>query len=197
VEACLEALPERPSAARAPLSVEEIYRRYAPRVQRLVRRLLGNEADAEDATQEVFVHVLERLPTFRGECAFPTWLYRVALNTALAYRRRRAIRETCPLPEGLADVVQTTRHGGRRHHEATGPVRELLRHEAQQRVDAAIASLPPAYREVVERADLEERPCEDVARELGLSLAAVRNRLRRARGLLRARLRVEFAPEPS
>src|SRR5438270_1663659 len=76
-----------------PLSAEQVYRDYAPRVFNTARRMLSSDADAEDVTQDVLLQVVRKLPSFRGESAFPTWLHRVTVNTALSHRRKRAVRE--------------------------------------------------------------------------------------------------------
>src|SRR3974377_1720402 len=75
------------------LTAEQVFNDYAPRVYNLARRMLGNDADAEDVTQDVLLQVLRKLDTFRGQSAFPTWLHRVTVNAALAHRRKRAVRE--------------------------------------------------------------------------------------------------------
>src|SRR5579864_4181035 len=72
---------------------EQVFREYGPRVYNLARRMLGNDADAEDVTQDVLLQVVRKLDTFRGDSAFPTWLHRVTVNAALANRRKRATRE--------------------------------------------------------------------------------------------------------
>jgi len=74
--------PPEPTAT-APPSPEEVVREYGPWIYNLARRMLGNEADAEDVTQDVLLQVVRGLPTFRGEATFSTWLYRVAVNAAL------------------------------------------------------------------------------------------------------------------
>src|SRR5437867_13363789 len=84
-----------PSSAAGPgspaaLTPDQVFRDYAPRVYNLARRMLGNDADAEDVTQDVLLQVVRKLDTFRGESAFPTWLHRVTVNAALANRRKRA-----------------------------------------------------------------------------------------------------------
>src|SRR5437016_6143383 len=85
----------------APHSAEEVFHEYAPRVYNLARRMLSSDADAEDVTQDVLLQVVRKLPSFRGESAFPTWLHRVTVNAALAHRRKRAShnehREKAPL----------------------------------------------------------------------------------------------------
>src|SRR5437773_4553350 len=76
----------------AALTPDQVFRDYAPRVYNLARRMLGNDADAEDVTQDVLLQVVRKLDTFRGESAFPTWLHRVTVNAALAHRRKLATR---------------------------------------------------------------------------------------------------------
>src|SRR5262245_32254704 len=93
-------------------TVEEVFRDYAPRIYHLARRLLGNDADAEDVTQDVLLQLVRKLDTFRGESALPTWLHRVTVNAALAFRRRRATREDRQVPEPLDQFPQNGYHAG-------------------------------------------------------------------------------------
>src|SRR5437016_7348796 len=86
-------MPEPTHAQEQPLTAERVFREFAPRIYSLARRMLGNDADAEDVTQEVLLQVVRKLDTFRGESAFPTWLHRVTVNAALNYRRKRAQQE--------------------------------------------------------------------------------------------------------
>src|SRR2546427_3882572 len=96
------------------LTPERVFRDYAPRVYNLARRMLGNDADAEDVTQDVLLQVVRKLNTFRGESAFPTWLHRVTVNVALAHRRKRAVRE-----EHVAhDPLDVFLENGHFHHGA-------------------------------------------------------------------------------
>src|SRR4051812_44059066 len=79
------------------MTAEEVFHAYAPRVYNLARRLLGNEADAEDVTQDVLLQVVRKLGGFRGESGLFTWLHRVTVNAALALRRRHSRRaDLCP-----------------------------------------------------------------------------------------------------
>src|SRR6266508_4637335 len=75
------------------LTPERVFREFAPRVYHLARRMLGNDADAEDVAQDVLLQVVRKLGTFRGESNLATWLHRVTVNAALALRRKRARRE--------------------------------------------------------------------------------------------------------
>src|SRR5215212_1573198 len=77
----------------SPLSAEQVYHDYAPRVYNVARRMVSSDTDAEDVTQEVLLQVVRKLPTFRGDAAFPTWLHRVTVNAALSHRRKQAVRE--------------------------------------------------------------------------------------------------------
>src|SRR5438094_3729526 len=100
----------------APATAEEVFHDYGPRVYSLARRMLGTDADAEDVTQDVLVQVIRKLPTFRGESAFPTWLHRVTVNAALAHRQKRATRQQREVHDPLDQLFENGRH----HHPVTG-----------------------------------------------------------------------------
>jgi RNA polymerase sigma-70 factor (ECF subfamily) len=173
-------------------ALEEAFREQAPRVYHLARRLLGNPADAEDVTQDVFLQLARKLHTFRGESAFPTWLHRVAVNAALAYRRKRALREGYPLPDPLEDFREDGSHPAPVRRWATGPEDEALDRETHELIERAIARLPEIYRDVFVLADVEELPKAEIAEMLGLSVEAVKSRLHRARLLMRHTLAPYF-----
>jgi RNA polymerase sigma-70 factor (ECF subfamily) len=174
------------------LLTEKIVRKYAPRVYNLARRMLGNDEDAEDVTQDVFVQVLRHLPTFRGEAAFNTWLYRIAVNSTLTYRRKRALRKTYTLEEPFQEFADNGEHRGRVQRWAPGPEQLALDREVHQLIEKAMDQLPEAYRDVYVLADIEELPNPHIAEMLGLSLAAVKSRLHRARLLMRSLLAPYF-----
>src|SRR5436309_6538881 len=75
------------------LTAERLFTDYAPRVYSLARRMLGNDADAEDVTQDVLLQVVRKLSTFRGESDIGTWLHRITVNAAIAHRGKRARRQ--------------------------------------------------------------------------------------------------------
>lgn len=167
-------------------SPEQVYHDYAPRVYRMARRMLSSPSDAEDVTQDVLLKVLRMLPSFRGEAAFPTWLHRITVNTALSHRRKRAVRNE-HRAEGPPDVVLANEP-----QDLPGPEDQLVQQETRRLIEAAIAALPPRYRTVFIRADLEGAANADVAESLGLSLAAMKSRLHRARQMLREALAAHF-----
>ena len=172
--------------------VEKIVDEFAPRIYNLARRMLGNAADAEDVLQEVLLQVVRKLPTFRGEAAFSTWLYRVAVNAALNYRRNRAVREEHRVAEPLEDFDESGNHRVPVRPWVSAPVHEVLDHEAHQVIEEAIAKLPENYRDAYVLADVEQLPNAEIAHMLGLSVAAVKSRLHRARLLMRKALAPYF-----
>jgi RNA polymerase sigma-70 factor, ECF subfamily len=93
----------RRAQAGDPEATRDLYRRYAPRVYAVVRRLAGDEALAEDWAQEAWVRAFRALPGFRGDARFSTWLHRIAVNSALhgrRWRERRVAREV-EMPAGM------------------------------------------------------------------------------------------------
>src|SRR5713101_5245414 len=94
----------------AALTPDQVFRDYAPRVYNLARRMLGNDADAEDVTQDVLLQVVRKLNTFRGDASLTTWLHRVTVNAALAHRRKRATREHREVPDPLEMFTENGRH---------------------------------------------------------------------------------------
>src|SRR5881398_354363 len=126
-------MPETPHAPEQPLTAERVFREFAPRVYNLARRMLGNDADAEDVTQDVLLQVLRKLDTFRGESAFPTWLHRVTVNAALAHRRKKANRHEQPSAEPVDQMGDGHTHGPLRPWSAR-PEDAILDEERQQQV---------------------------------------------------------------
>jgi RNA polymerase sigma-70 factor (ECF subfamily) len=181
-----------PDPAETARTAERLFVAYAPRIYRLARHLLGNDADAEDATQDAFVQVLRKLPTFRAEAALPTWLYRVAVNAALECRRRRAAHVRHQVPGDPTAFAADERRLAPVPHRPQRPLDCALDRETHQRIADAIAHLPEEYRAVYVLADVEELSCPQIGEILGLSTAAVKSRLHRARLFMRRALAPYF-----
>jgi RNA polymerase sigma-70 factor (ECF subfamily) len=181
------------STSLAPVSEREVtpelvFREYVPRIYALARRMLGNDADAEDVTQDVLVQVVRKLHTFRGESQLGTWLHRVTVNAALAHRSRRANRqkhETSDIDETALDSAVLNAPVKRWH---SAPEEPVLTAEQAEVIEKAIAQLPEPYRDVYVLADIEQLSNADIAERLGLSVAAVKSRLHRARLRMREAL---------
>lgn len=182
-----EAVPPEPA-----LTAEQVYREYAPRVYNLARRMLGNNADAEDVTQDVLLQVVRKLGTFRGESAISTWLHRVTVNAALAFRRKRAGYHEHVMQDTLDQFPENGHGRGPVKHWAVGPEQAVLDRETQELIEKAIADLPEIYRDVYVLADVEGLPNAEIGTMLGLSLPAVKSRLHRARMLMRDELAPHF-----
>jgi RNA polymerase sigma-70 factor (ECF subfamily) len=168
---------------------EQIVDRYEARVFRLACRLTS-ETDAPDVLQDTFLQVYRNLPSFRGESQFGTWLYRIATNAALMLRRVRARR---PAESLDAFMPRFDEHGI--HAELPEQLKVACR--ADELVDrgvlaemarSGIARLPDLYRDAFVLRDLEEMSTSEVAQVLGVQPATVRQRVHRARLMLRGYL---------
>jgi RNA polymerase sigma-70 factor, ECF subfamily len=165
---------------------EMIVQRYQGRVYRLACRLTS-ETDAPDVLQETFLQTYRHLSSFRGDSQFGTWLYRIAINAALMHRRSRARRPTESLDAFLPQFDSEGRH-------VATPAELRIASRADELLDraflasearAALARLPDLYRDAFVLRDLEGLATADVARILDLEPATVRQRVHRARLLLR------------
>ncbi len=170
-----------------PLTPERVCREYAHRIYRVALRMLGNETDAEDVTQDVLLQVVRKLDTFRGESSVGTWLHRVTTNAVLALRRKRGGARERQMGEPTEDRAATPADDGRRKP-APDPAEQVQGRELSRLIDEATANLPDMYRQVFVLADVEGLANAEVGSILGLSLPAVKSRLHRARLLLRAAL---------
>jgi len=172
----------------------ELMVRHQERVYGLAMRLLRDSAEAEEVVQEVFLTALEKIPSFRGEAAFGTWLHRVAANAALMRLRRRRRAPDGLAAEPVEDLLP--RFDSQGHLVVQGPSHDwskradeqLSDHQIRQAVANAVQNLPDDYRIVFLLRDVEELSSEEMAEMLGVSVAAVKSRLHRARLALREKL---------
>ena len=152
---------------------ERVYRRHAARIHSLCSRMLSPE-EAEDLTQDVFIRAWQKLALFRGDSAFGTWLYRLAVNLVLARRQTHANHRS-RFDGGDPDVIPL-------------PAR---RDRPDLRVDfeAAVSTLPPGAREVFVLHDVEGYTHEEIAGLLNVTSGTSKSQLHRARMSLRQYLR--------
>jgi len=176
------------------LAFEDLVRRHQNHVYGLARRLTGDESDAADVLQETFLLVHRRLSTFRGEARFATWLYRIATNAARMQHRARRRRPAESLEEYLPRFDADGRHTAMPEalrvpcHAEERLDRRILAEKAR----AGIERLPDGHREAFVLRDLEELDTAEVADILGIEPAAVRQRVHRARLMLRGFLSEEM-----
>ena len=153
----------------------QVYGEFHPKIQRYLTRLLGtNEAD--DATQEVFAKISQALPQFRGESSLPTWIYRIATNTAYDRLRSPSFHRAGEVPLESAAPV---------HDPSTGVDQTLVRREMNECIDEYVARLPASYRSAVILSEHEGLTNQEIADTLGVSLETVKIRLHRGRARLR------------
>jgi len=176
---------------------EALVGRYQDKVYGLARRLTRRPADAEEVVQDTFVTVYRRLETFRGEARFSTWLYRVATNAALMLRRRQGRHPTESLDRYLPRFDRAGRHARDADHGRAARADEVIdRRRLARRAAEALERLPDRYRAPFVLRDLEEMPTAEVAAVLGVSNDVVRQRVHRARLMLRGYLSHLVGVEP-
>jgi RNA polymerase sigma-70 factor, ECF subfamily len=164
----------------------QLVREQTPALLRVTSRLLRSDDEARDAVQDAFVAAFRALPRFRAESRLATWIYRIAINAALARLRARASADEVSLDEWLPRFVED---GHAAEPSEPWPADAgAERREVRERVRAAIDRLPETYRTVVLLRDIEELTTDEAAQALGISTGAVKVRLHRARQALRALL---------
>ena len=185
-------MDQPPKAPAPPLTPEQVFTEYAARVYNLARRMLGNDADAEDVTQDVLLQVVRKLDTFRGESDISTWLHRVTVNAALAHRGKRARRQEHEVHDPLDNFLEDGHHGAAVKPWSVAPDQRALDQETHRLIEEAIARLPDIYRDVYVLADVEGLPNAEIGEMLELSVPAVKSRLHRARLMMRDALSPHF-----
>ncbi len=158
---------------------------YGGRLLAVARRILRNEEDARDATQEAFLLAFRALPRFEGASRISTWLHRIVVNAALMKIRSRKARPEEPI-EPLLPTFMEDGHSTVEFRAWEGGADELLeRSETRRLVRASIDRLPATYRTILILRDIEELETAEVADRLGITPNAVKIRLHRARQALR------------
>ncbi len=168
-----------------PPSWDEVVRNHSARVYRLAYRLTGNQHDAEDLTQEVFVRVFRSLSSYTPG-TFEGWLHRITTNLFLDLVRRRARIRFDALPDDAERLPSKDR----------GPAQIYADTHFDHDVQAALDRLPPDFRAAVVLCDLEGLSYEEIAATLGIKIGTVRSRIHRGRAQLRASL-AHRAPDSS
>ena len=164
--------------------------KYQHKVVKLVMRYVRNPAEAEDVAQEAFIKAYRALPRFRGDSAFYTWLYRIAINTA---KNAAASRGRSPIEYELdrGDGEESPEVQARMKDTAT-PEALALTEEIRSIVNAAIESLPEDLRTAIVLRELEGLSYEEIAVTMACPVGTVRSRIFRAREAIDARLKEVF-----
>ena len=152
--------------------------KYQQRIINLVSRFVYSPSDAQDIAQEAFIKAYRALPNFRGESAFYTWMYRIAVNTAknhLAVKSRRPLESA----QDIDDVEQIEGNSTLRHQET--PEHLLLRDEIQETILNSIEALPEDLKAAITLREVEGLSYEDISNAMDCPIGTVRSRIFRAR----------------
>ena len=159
---------------------EELVRRYQRPISAYVYRMVGNYESALDLTQEIFIKVYGSLRRYNSEFKFSTWIYKIAHNAAVDHLRRNATREQSLTNGTEGDQFDLPIESGR-----LSPEQESERKERRVEIESVVRSLPSNYRELIILRHSQDLTYEEIVEVTGLPLGTVKNRLFRAREMMR------------
>jgi RNA polymerase sigma-70 factor (ECF subfamily) len=166
---------------------EELIERYEQQVFSMVYRLLGNQSDASDVVQEVFLKVFRGVSSFREQSSLRTWMYRIAVHEAYNHRRwfvrhcRMEVPLEDPRPEHSSSLEYTPDPG-------RSPFEQAMDSEARTMIEQALTRINPVFRTAVVLRDVQNLSYEEIADILQVSLGTVKSRILRGREALRREL---------
>ena len=166
---------------------ELLVEKYQRKLARLVSRLVRDPGEVEDVTQEAFIKAYRALPSFRGDSAFYTWLYRIGINTAKNYLA--ALGRRAPTSTDVEAEEAEGFEGGELLRDINSPESLLLTKEIGNTVNAAIESLPEELRSAIQLRELEGMSYEEIATLMDCPIGTVRSRIFRAREAIADRLK--------
>ena len=155
----------------------ELVARYQDRLFNTVLRLVNNAEDARDVVQEAFLNAYLSLHSFKGDSLFFTWMYRIAVNTAISMKRKQ--KATLRMQPGSGDEKQSLDPAD--SSESNRPEHALEMAEEERQVHEALAKLSAEHRAVLVMKDMEGMKYEEMAEILGVPVGTIRSRLHRAR----------------
>src|SRR5712692_3815949 len=159
---------------------EELVRRYQRPISAYVYRMVGDYEAALDLTQEIFIKVYGSLARYRDEFKFSTWIYKIAHNSAVDHLRRTSTRERSLMSGIEGDQYELPIESGR-----LSPEQESERKERRIEIESVIRALPSNYRELIILRHSQDLTYEEIVEVTGLPLGTVKNRLFRAREMMR------------
>lgn len=172
----------------------ELMEKYRRPVYGIVRRMVPNDEEARDLSQEAFIRAFKNLEKFDPERSFSNWLFRIATNLCIDHHRRRKLKT-------VSLVIPGKDGDDERTWDAIDPEGTPAEHfsdtERSQRLSSIIESLPPVYRAVIQLRHIESRSYDEIAQTLDLPLGTVKARIHRAHRLLREKLvrqRLDWLP---
>ena len=166
---------------------EVLVAKYQRRLGRLLSRFIKDEHEVNDVVQESFIKAYRALPSFRGESAFYTWLYRISINTAknfLANSNKRPI-SSCDIANSEGEILDVVEQLA----DDLTPEAELMNREILETVESAVAKLPEDLRRAITLREIEGLSYEEIAEVMNCPIGTVRSRIFRAREVIAADLR--------
>jgi len=169
--------------------------KYQDRIYNLVLRMVGRPSDVEELAQETFLRTLERLSQFRGGSQFYTWLFRIAANLAISYRRRAGkVRfQSMTGPEDCDENQSASLTASMAQRREARPDEAAEAAEVHRRVMQALEELDEEFRLVVFLRDMEDMDYAEIADVLELPVGTIKSRIHRARNMLKEKL-ADLAP---
>ncbi len=172
----------------APGAVDELLRQYQGKIFNLAMSILKNESDAEEAAQDVFMTVIRKVDTFKGNSAFYSWMYRICVNTCLMRLRGKRRNDTVAIEEFMPVFTEDGMHASPMDDWSKEVERKALNEELGMMIRKFTEELSEKYRVVFVLSDIEGLSNEETAKVLGMTVPAVKSRLHRARLYLREQL---------
>jgi len=166
----------------------ELVFRYQDRLYNTVFRLVGNAEDAQDVVQEAFLHAYQSLAGFKGDSLFFTWIYRIAINTAISLKRKQRLMISIDGHESGGSIEPLD------SSEYSQPEHALEMAEDERLLQDALSRLSPEHRTVLIMKDIEGQKYETMAEVLEVPIGTIRSRLHRARLELRELLQAHEEP---
>lgn len=161
-------------------SFEELVKRYQRPISAYVYRMVGDYDAALDLTQEIFIKIYASLSRYRPEFKFSTWIYKIAHNAAIDHLRRSSGRE-----RSLTAGTDAEHYDLPLESEGLSPEQQSEREERRSEIEMVVQSLPTAYRELIVLRHSQDLTYEEIVEVTGLPLGTVKNRLFRAREMMR------------
>ena len=172
----------------------ELAERYSYKIRALAIKILRDASEAEEVVQDVLLILVQNICGFRGESKFSTWLYAISINEIKRRYRERSRKNGEVSIDGVVDINTLEEKIVQAHHNnhLKNPEEIYINKEFTERFHEALEQIPEKYKEVFVLRDLKQHTNEEVATELGLSLAAVKSRIHRARHFIKINLSKEY-----
>jgi RNA polymerase sigma-70 factor (ECF subfamily) len=175
---------------------EKLIERFQSPVYNLAYRLLNDQADANDVTQEVFLKIFRNIGSFRGESSLRTWVYRIAVNES--HNRRRWLFRHRRGETGIEDTFEDSESREKPLMDSgETPFDFTMNREAQLLLEEALAEINPVFRAALVLREVEDMSYENIAEILEVSIGTVKSRIVRGREALRRNLAARLDPTPS